>query len=415
MKLILSHPTANNNSRAVAYKLLHENMLYQFYTSIASFHGGLLDKIQHIPILSEIQRRNFEIELKPYTTLWPWVEIGRILSQKAGVKHLTRNEFGYFSVDAAYKGLDKKVASGLKEAVENGVNGIYAYEDGALATFTRAQELNLKCIYDLPIAYWETSRKLMTDEATRLPAWAETLGGGILNSEAKLKRKTQELQLADLVVVPSQFVMDSLPVWAKDKKVVMAPFGTPAINNVSLITDRKTPGTSKLRVLFAGSMSQRKGLGDLFSAVKLLNSPNIELVVMGELLAPIEFYRKEYNNFTYEPVRPNYKVLELMQTCDVFCLPSIVEGRALVMQEAMSQGLPLIITPNTGGEDLVIEGETGFVVPIRSPEAIAEKLEWFIKNRSHIPTMSNMVKLHAQKYTWEKYGNQIVNAINELI
>jgi len=205
-----------------------------------------------------------------------------------------------------------------------------------------------------------------------------------------------------------------LPAWAKDKKVVMAPFGTPAINTLAGSEKKESKG-GRLRVLFAGSMSQRKGLGDLFSAVKLLNSPDIELIVMGELQAPIEFYRKEFNDFTYEPVRPNYKVLELMQTCDVFCLPSIVEGRALVMQEAMSQGLPLIITPNTGGEDLVIEGETGFIVPIRSPEAIAEKLEWFIKNRSRIPEMSNMVKLHAQKYTWENYGDRIVEAINELI
>jgi len=414
MKLILSHPTANNNSRAVAYKLLHENMLYQFYTSIASFRGGLLDKLQHISFLSEIQRRNFEIGLKPHTELWPWLEIGRLLSQKAGLKHLTRNEFGYFSVDSVYKNLDKKVASRLTRAAKNGVNGVYAYEDGALATFTRAKQLNLKCIYDLPIAYWETSKKLMTDEASRLPNWAATLGGGILNSDAKLERKKQELQLADMIVVPSQFVMDSLPAWAKDKKVVMAPFGTPAINTLAGSEKKESKG-GRLRVLFAGSMSQRKGLGDLFSAVKFLNSPDIELIVMGELQAPIEFYRKEFNDFTYEPVRPNYKVLELMQTCDVFCLPSIVEGRALVMQEAMSQGLPLIITPNTGGEDLVIEGETGFIVPIRSPEAIAEKLEWFIKNRSRIPEMSNMVKLHAQKYTWENYGDRIVEAINELI
>jgi len=100
-----------------------------------------------------------------------------------------------------------------------------------------------------------------------------------------------------------------------------------------------------------------------------------------------------------------------MRTCDVFCLPSIVEGRALVMQEAMSQGLPLIITANTGGEDLIIKGETGFLVPIRSPEAIARKLTWFLKNRAEIPEMGRKAHEHAAKYTWEKYARTIISEL----
>ena len=100
-----------------------------------------------------------------------------------------------------------------------------------------------------------------------------------------------------------------------------------------------------------------------------------------------------------------------MRSCDVFCLPSIVEGRALVMQEAMSQGLPLIITPNTGGEDLVIEGRTGFLVPLRSPQTIAQKLSWFLDNREAIPDMGIMAKEHAAKYTWKDYAQKIVDAV----
>jgi glycosyltransferase involved in cell wall biosynthesis len=414
MKLILSHPTANNNSRTAAYKLAQEDMLYEFYTAIASFPGDFLSKLQGVSFLSEIQRRNFDIALKPYTRLMPWLEVGRILSQKLGFSYLTRNEYGIFSVDSVYRGLDYKIASGLKKAVEHGVDGVYAYEDGALATFKQAKELGIKRIYDLPIAYWELGKKLMSEEADRLPGWASTLGGGLSNSANKLERKKQELELADLVLVPSQFVNDSLPDWAKNKKVIIAPFGTPVIKSPQVSRAEKGSKDGPLRVLFAGSMSQRKGLGDLFAAVKKLNNPNIELVVMGELQAPMEFYRNELSDFTYEHVRPNHEVLSLMKSCDVFCLPSIVEGRALVMQEAMSQGLPLIITPNTGGEDLIIEGETGFLVPIRSPDKIAEKLTWFLENRSDISRMGNMAKLHAEKYTWEKYGNLIANAIKEL-
>ena len=414
MKLILSHPTANNFARAAAYRFEEEEMLYAFYTSIALFPGGIIGKLQKVSFLKDIQRRNFKPELKPYTKSSPWLEIGRMLSMKAGLKYLIRNEYGLFSVDSVYKNMDKYVAADLNNAAKNGVNAVYAYEDGALETFIEAKKLGLKCIYDLPIAYWETGKKLMDQEAERLPEWAATLGGGILDSTTKLERKSRELELADLVVVPSPFVMDSLPEWAKKKKVVIAPFGTPVSNSEDVIIERNKDNKKPLRVLFAGSMSQRKGLGDLFAAVKLLNNTNIELVVMGKPQASMAFYKNEFHDFKYEHGRPNDEVLALMRTCDVFCLPSIVEGRALVMQEAMSQGLPLIITPNTGGKDLVIEGKTGFMIPIRSPHVIAEKLNWFLENRSEILEMGKSAKLHAQKYTWENYGNLIVEAIKQL-
>ena len=98
-----------------------------------------------------------------------------------------------------------------------------------------------------------------------------------------------------------------------------------------------------------------------------------------------------------------------MADCDLFCLPSIAEGRALVMQEAMSQGLPIIITPNTGGADLVVPGETGFLVPIRSPEAIADRIQWFVDNRREIPRMGEAARAHAAKYTWETYAGMVVS------
>ncbi|MBC8117290.1 MAG: glycosyltransferase family 4 protein, partial [Candidatus Saccharimonas sp.] len=91
---------------------------------------------------------------------------------------------------------------------------------------------------------------------------------------------------------------------------------------------------------------------------------------------------------------------------------SIVEGRALVQQEAMSCGLPIIITPNTGGEDLVDEGRTGFLVPIRSPEKIAEKISWCADHRPETAEMGQAAMALSREYTWEKYTRKILRTIN---
>jgi glycosyltransferase involved in cell wall biosynthesis len=100
-----------------------------------------------------------------------------------------------------------------------------------------------------------------------------------------------------------------------------------------------------------------------------------------------------------------------MQQCDVFILPSIAEGRALVQQEAMACGLPLIVTANAGGEDLIEEGRTGFLVPMRSPQSLADKINWFADNRGDLPEMRRAAQSKAVQYTWESYGQKIVAAI----
>jgi glycosyltransferase involved in cell wall biosynthesis len=74
----------------------------------------------------------------------------------------------------------------------------------------------------------------------------------------------------------------------------------------------------------------------------------------------------------------------------------------------------LIITPNTGGEDLIHEGITGFLVPIRRPDQIAVKIAWFADNRSALPEMSRAAQVKAGQLTWEMYGKIIVKAILDL-
>lgn len=403
--ILLTHPTGNSNLRAIADSLYRAEQLGAFYTSIATFPGNLWDKVSALPGLSDFSRRRFAPELQAYTQQYPLKELGRMVAKKGILSKLATHETGPFSVDGVYHALDRRVAQAISKA-PNEISAVYAYEDGALAAFTAAKKAGITCIYDLPIAYWETKQRLMQEEAERLPQWAATLGGSIIDSQEKLDRKTRELELADAVVGPGSFVMDSLPGWAADKHRIISPFGSPGVPSTATLPVK--PTDRPLRVLFVGSMTQRKGLADLFAAVKLLDPARVELIVLGSQLVPLSFYKEQYSDFTYEPTRPHAEVLQLMASCDVFCLPSIAEGRALVMQEAMSQGLPVIITANTGGADLVIPDETGFLVPIRSPEAITESIQWFVDNRGEIPRMGEAARRHSARYTWEAYGDTVV-------
>jgi glycosyltransferase involved in cell wall biosynthesis len=100
-----------------------------------------------------------------------------------------------------------------------------------------------------------------------------------------------------------------------------------------------------------------------------------------------------------------------MDTCDALVLPSIVEGRALVQQEALSRGLPLLVTANAGGEDLIEPGHTGWLVPIRDPATLAERVAWLADHREALPTMREAAQAMAARRTWGHYTAKIIDAI----
>lgn len=403
--ILLAHPFGNANVRALLHAFAETGSLAKYLTTL----GYSRRSIASLPgfLRLRLGRRAYDLPAEKIEA-HPAREAVRLLAGAMQVQPLLQHERGWASTDRVWQSLGYFAARYLVEHRRaDKITAVYAYEDCALSLFKTARDLGVRRIYDLPIAYCETAQRLLKEEAERYPDWEPTLGG-TRDSEEKLERKTRELELAELVVCPSNFVLESLPASARDSTpCVVVPFGSPAY------TTHRSDGSygQPLRVLFAGALTQRKGLADLFAAVNLLAAKNVELVVMGSLLRPLSWYRERCPKFTYEPPRPHSEVLRLMRSCDLFVLPSIVEGRALVQQEAMACGLPLIATRNAGGDDLILEGETGFLVPIRSPEAIAEKISWCLDHRGSISGMGLAAQTRASELTWRGYGEKILAAI----
>ena len=407
--ILLAHPFGNANVRAVLNALDGADLLAKFVTTLGWSRSSPF--VQALPenLRAQMARRAYDLPHYKIKT-HPAREIVRLLAEKPGLSSLTTHETGWASIDKIWGRLDEVAADYVQQNRERlKIHAVYAYEDCAERLFETARRLGLRRIYDLPIAYWETAQRLLREEARRYPEWEPTLGG-TRNSEEKLARKTRELDLAEVVICPSDFVRDSLPEQTRaSKKCVVAPFGSPP----SMTYESHETYGKPLRFLFAGALTQRKGLADLFAAMKLIESKDAELVVMGSLVLPMSFYRNQFAEFVYEPPRPHAAVLRLMRSCDVLVLPSIVEGRALVQQEGMACGLPLIATRNAGGEDLIVEGKTGFLVPAGDPAALAQKISWFLENRDQLPAMSAAARAKAAELTWPAYGEKILHAIGD--
>ncbi len=401
--ILLSHPTGNAYVRNAAAALYRAGLLKEFWTCFSWDNGSAMNIFMPEAFRRHLSRRTFPDVPRALIRTAPWRELGRFLAPVLGAGSLTRHETGPFSVDAVYRAFDRRIARRVVDA--RNLKAIFCAEDYALESFSAAQERGIGRLYELPIGYWRLARKIYEEERIREPEWASTLSG-CKDSEQKLERKDEELRLADVVLVASDFTKRSLDACPSFRATVhVLPYGAPPPTAEPCSASKSGP----LRVLFVGGLSQRKGLSYLLDAVKLLQ-PDIELTLIGrkneDSCRPLDEATTRYR---WIPSLPHAEVLAEMRKHDVLVFPSLFEGFGLVILEAMSQGLPVITTDHTAGPDLLTEGEDGFIVPIRSGQAIAEKLSLLASNRGLLEEMKRSALHTAERHGWKFYRERMAS------
>ena len=93
---------------------------------------------------------------------------------------------------------------------------------------------------------------------------------------------------------------------------------------------------------------------------------------------------------------------QLLKIIDLFTLPSWREGMPRTIIEAMMMGLPVVATDIRGSREEVVHGETGLLVPVRSPEDLADAIELIYKDREKAKKMGISGRKKALKQFNEK-------------
>lgn len=406
--VLLSHPTGNVNVRQAALALAETNHLAEFWTCLHWDPDSPAGRWLPGRLRELLERRILPPAVRARTRIDPWWEAARLASSKFGLATLARHEHGVFSVDAVYRQFDARVARRLRTESIDSLRAVYAYEDGALETFAAARERGLACVYDLPIGYWRAAQRIYREEAEREPAWAATIEGA-RDSDEKLARKEREIAGADLVIVASQFTARTLPEGGDWKaRVEIIPYGAPPVIAARL---QPTP-PGRLRALFVGALTQRKGLSYALEAVRQCGD-RVELTLIGARpTATCAALDDALGRHRWIPDLSPAEVLDEMRRHDVLLFPSLCEGFGLVILEALSCGLPVIATPHTGAPDVMTDGVEGFIVPIRSASAIAEKLEMLLTSRAQLEAMKEAAAVRAGALTWERYRASIARIVS---
>lgn len=414
MKLLFSHITNNTNAKSAALEIHKAGLLDEYYTTIAVFPNSYWDYLSKIKGLSEIGRRRFDPVLEPYVKTSPTSEICRQIATKAGITSLIKQDSGIFHIDEISRRLDQKVARNLVKAQKRNVAGVYSFEDFAVQSFRKAKSLGIKNLYDLPIGYWRESHRLLKIEQEKWPEWASTLTG-FNDSEKKLKQKDEELQLADAIFVASSFTAKTLKSYPGQLAPIhIIPYGFPPVtkNKKNYAQPSKT---RRLKLLFVGGLTQRKGIANLFAAVSTLEK-HVQLTILGYKASnnckPLNAGLAKHN---WIPTLSNDKVLELMRESDVLIFPSLFEGFGLVITEAMSQGTPVITTDRTAGPDLITHNKDGWLIEAGSTKALRDQIEHLIANPKKIEAAGKAAIETAKNWTWGDYGQKLTEVIESAL
>jgi glycosyltransferase involved in cell wall biosynthesis len=216
----------------------------------------------------------------------------------------------------------------------------------------------------------------------------------------------KRIALADLLLCPAQSVVEGLKSYPTfdAEKVRVVPYG--------FAVDARPKGASPIprRILFGGAANLRKGIHYLARAATLLSSsfPGYEFRVAGPVTNTVRS-KTECRNLNFLGPLSRADFLAELELADIFVLPTLAEGSATVIYEALSFGIPVVTTMSAGS--VITSGKEGLIVPERDAAALATAIREITELRTVRDSMSIEAAFTAKEFSEELWGKRLIAAL----
>jgi glycosyltransferase involved in cell wall biosynthesis len=351
--------------------------------------------------LEELQKR-FEPALDvDLIRSWPYAEaLSRTVGRISWIDYLSRGYSAYPFINWTSDWYARRAVSAMRPKPA----AVYGFSGAALQLFTRARQLGIPTIYDVPNMF--DTRDINRREY-------ETLGLTRSMVPTTVARVRGELALADWVITPSETAGESVRrAGFAGRGIHVIPFG--ADTSVFMpAAEARPPGP--IRVVFAGRLAVLKGLHYLLAAWRRAGL-DAELILAGPPGEPefVALMRQQYAGQFVEAGNLTRSALAaLFASADLFVLPSLAEGSALVTYQALASGLPCIVTPEAGS--VVRDGIEGFVVPSRDSGALQNRIELLCRDAVLRQRMARAALARGREFTWHRYHRELASAIEKAV
>lgn len=388
-------------------RVIHEaGMLERFYTDIFVGNKSLarapLRRVANATKIHALQRwLNRDHEQLPNARVTSYDLFG--LQSTLRRRFLGSTSDRYARINAEFN--RRILRSGLPDC-----DVVWGWNSASLELFRHAKQLGKLCVLDQNLPPNAIVAALLREEQARWPGWQPSLAAS--DKSALIARQSQEWELADCIVAPSDFVRAGLlEVGVDSNKLRIVPY--------PVDLQRFHPPAAKarldnrpLRILFAGEVGLRKGVPYLLDAVARLGKQRVQVRLAG----PVRIARDKLEPYRdvaeFLGALPNKALPELYHWADVFVFPTLCDAFALAHAEALASGVPVITTPNCGS--IVREGLDGHIVPIRDADAIQHALERYLDQPELLQTQSQAALDVRDRLSIRQYGLAVVSLICEL-
>jgi glycosyltransferase involved in cell wall biosynthesis len=302
---------------------------------------------------------------------------------------------------------DRYIAGKLP-ALRGGI--FWGFQGSCFESLTAARQSSKIAVCVLATAHAPAAQRILGEEQQLNPEWADSIDN-VSFPDDYYKRLCEEPHRADIVIGASEFTLQTLRddnVAASKLRLLPLGFELAHIPYVEQNVLRKGP----LKLLYAGRVTQRKGIKYLLEAMKQFSPEEVELHIIGFVQGRGAAFRR-YDNFIHHGPMQQYELFKQYKEFDAFVLPSVFEGFGLVVLEAMAAGLPVITTPNSIGPEVITNGNEGYIVPIRDIDAIADAIRQMVNTS---PEQRMGMKRNARKkalqYSWDAYRVRLGAVLN---
>jgi glycosyltransferase involved in cell wall biosynthesis len=282
---------------------------------------------------------------------------------------------------------------------------LYVFNGAGLELLHHVKRLSFTTLVEQTSAPRFVRERLLEVERWDFPHWEQADLYSVAVQEFA-ERETKEWALADKVICPSKFVRDTIvQSGGPADRCFVVPYGV----DLPRIQKRDRRVSRPLRVLTVGTVELLKGSPYVVQAAKCLQG-TAHIRMVGGFAANPQVLPEIQKWVDYRGLVPRNEIAEHYRWADVFLLPSICEGSATVTYEALSYGLPVICTSNTGS--LVRHGENGFIVAMRSSQAIVDAIERLASSGGLVERLSETAWETRNAVSLGAYEDRLVDVLS---
>jgi len=280
------------------------------------------------------------------------------------------------------------------------VDVVWGFDTSALEVFRWAKPRGITCVLDQTIGHPAAMNAVMAAERARHPEFVR--GHDRPFSNAWIARQNAEIALADLVLCGSAFCAETLREQGCDPaKLRVVPYGHDETRWPDAPPQRRPLDGRPLELLFAGTLGPRKGAAHLLQAIERLPPETARLTLVGHRNVPKRTLDRYRARVRHVPQVPPGELPGLFRSADLLVLPSLFEGSALVLNEALAAGLGIVQSHAAG--DGAREGRTGTVLPEVSPEALATTIADLARSPDTVAAWQANAWADRHTRTWARY------------